>query len=370
MPRKQKLPKGLRLRGQTFWYSLTVGGRREQASCHTSDLKRAIAVLELRKAEIHDGRYTPNRKKNDLTVEGLRDLWFSRPATEAKRSLKDDQQRFRTIVELLGAGKLVNSLTLADMEEMQKALSKRTKGKGDKLKRISGTTINRHLALLSSALNHASNHGYAHQNPLKGLKRAPERHKDDVFSDEEFEALLRHPKTTTELALVMWIGFETGMRLGEVVGMTWDRVNLSDDVRQRGMRLLECHSKTGNPIIVPISDRLLGILKQAKADRNAQTVRQLKNEPLVNLKSGRVSANFSAIAKALGYSGTFHALRHTAISKLDRAGVSLATIMAIVGHKNASTTLHYITVDPAEKHQAVSKLASKPAQNDSNTTFT
>lgn len=358
MPRKQELPKGLFWRGGVLWCTYTADRSRRE-SCNTSDVKAALAILETKKAAIHEGRFFPGKRKNNLTVQGLSDLWFKNPDVQKKKSKKDDEQRFATIVELLGPDTLVNSLGLAEMQDLQSKLSQRVVGKNKK-RPITGATINRHWALLASALTHAALHKYQHQNPLEGIKRAPERHKDDIFTDAEFQELVKHRTVKPDRLLVMWVGFETGMRLSEILGMTWDRVNLTDDLNRRGMRLRECDSKTGNPIIVPISDRLLAVLKAHKAIRDALPVRQLKkNETLVQpVRVSAFSAWFSKIAKELGYTGTFHALRHTAISKLNDAGVPLKTIMSIVGHKTPATTMRYMTVSTAQKNAAVARLAS------------
>jgi integrase len=275
MARPKKLPKGIYLRGTIYWIRYTVGGKTVQESTQTSDLKRAQGVLDARKAQIFEGRYTPNKRDTSLTVAGLRDLWLERPKTQGKASLKDDQQRFGTLVDLLGPNTLVNSLRLEDIEQLQKRLKQRKVGKKAQ-KPISPTTVNRHLVLLRSALKYAKAKGKQHQDPMAGIVFDTERRRDRICTPDEFQAIISSDNATVELKAAACIGYYTGMRLGEVVNMTWDRVDLVN----RLLFLTADKTKTKIDNAVPIHDKVLPILealKSSQTGRTVQDIRELQN---------------------------------------------------------------------------------------------
>lgn len=53
---------------------------------------------------------------------------------------------------------------------------------------------------------------------------------------------------------------------------------------------------------------------------------------------------------------TFHDLRHTFASRLVMAGVDLATVKELMGHKDITMTLRYTHLSNDHKHDAVGKL--------------
>ena len=59
-----------------------------------------------------------------------------------------------------------------------------------------------------------------------------------------------------------------------------------------------------------------------------------------------------------GISSQHDDLRHTAASLLVMAGVDLATVMALLGHKTIEVTMRYSHLAPAHKAAAVEKLAA------------
>ena len=59
---------------------------------------------------------------------------------------------------------------------------------------------------------------------------------------------------------IFWCGLYTGLRVGEVFGLRWDRVNLS----RRLLRIDE--TKTGKPLVLPVTRQLADVLERRRAD--------------------------------------------------------------------------------------------------------
>jgi integrase/recombinase XerD len=62
------------------------------------------------------------------------------------------------------------------------------------------------------------------------------------------------------------------------------------------------------------------------------------------------------IGKAIGRTVTIHGFRHTYATALADSGVDIATIMAILGHTDARTTMRYIHLSRARLHRDVATV--------------
>ena len=63
---------------------------------------------------------------------------------------------------------------------------------------------------------------------------------------------------------------------------------------------------------------------------------------------------------------TFHDLRHTFASRLVMAGVDLATVRELMGHKHIAMTLRYAHLAPGHKRAAVETLSGGAGKGPSN----
>lgn len=104
--------------GSSYWYlDYRVGGRRFKESTKAKTKAQALALLAKREAEAFEGKHFPDKRLAGLTMAKLRELWLEHAA--GKRSLEDDRQRFRTIVEHFGPTTQVATLTPSDVERFR-----------------------------------------------------------------------------------------------------------------------------------------------------------------------------------------------------------------------------------------------------------
>ena len=115
---------------------------------------------------------------------------------------------------------------------------------------------------------------------------------------------------------ILWIGVYTGMRLGEVNSLRWERV----DVERRILQVDE--TKTGEVLELPITRQLAAIFERRR-DRRKETGKPLTDWMFPSRKSasGHVEDAqrfYAAIGRVGGTKFWFHGLRNSFISVAER----------------------------------------------------
>ena len=115
---------------------------------------------------------------------------------------------------------------------------------------------------------------------------------------------------------IFWFGLYTGMRVGEIETLRWDRVDLG-----AGLFRVE-ETKTGEPLELPVTRQLSAILGRRLADREATPAPlRIWVFPSARSKSGHVEAiegYYARITLAGGAKFWFHALRNCFITVAER----------------------------------------------------
>lgn len=210
-------------------------------------------------------------------------------------------------------------------------------------------------------LNQAVANGYLPKNPADGCKPPKAVRKDLCPLDEEenarfVKAIKGHP-----LEILFLVALFTGMRQGEILGLSWSRVDFKkgtiriDKQFQRTTgsgsvyKLVTTKSSKGRTITPApyIMDRLRDQrAKQAKwqlkAGANWDNTWNLvfTNEYGRHLMHHTVYHRFKDIAVQIGCPDTrFHDLRHTYAVSAIRAGDDIKTVQGNLGHAIAAFTL-------------------------------
>jgi integrase len=136
--------------------------------------------------------------------------------------------------------------------------------------------------------------------------------------------------------------FSTSMRRGEILGLTWDRV----DLKAGFIRLREADTKASERRSIPIGRELREVLQSLSPALDPQGHRV----PFVFTRKGQritsIREVFGQACRDPGLSDVvFHELRHTATTNLRRAGVDALTGMKITGHKTMAVFKCYNTID-------------------------
>ena len=202
-------------------------------------------------------------------------------------------------------------------------------------------------AFFNSAINDYNIISYNTFNNLKLPNEKTETNKR-ALSDEEVKAVLTDFKDN-KYYLVVLLSLKCGMRLGEILGLTWDNVDLKENkihvVQQYKKvngkyQIGTLKSKNSNRII-PISKDVVLALKEVK-------VRYIDNR-IVNFKNNSLSVYLNKKLKK--YNITIHELRHTYATTLIKNGLDFKTVAKLLGHDVEQTmkTYSHVTTDMMDR---------------------
>ncbi|MBI1207210.1 MAG: tyrosine-type recombinase/integrase [Azospirillum sp.] len=358
MARPASPPKLVWCEPRRRWYvRWTDGGRTRERS--TGCLGLADAEDWLGRFDARTGGFRPQTP--EPTPEPARPVWDSRRRytpedlliTEAlERYAAARGRRIRAKATACHAvERLVEfwqGLTIADItEETVADYRDRRETGADARTPVSPATVDRELAVLKAAVRAVHKAGKLTR--LPGFPRQPKRDgRDFALSEDQRDRLLAAAETAApHIRLFTWLAAFTAGRHSAILELTWDRVMLD---RRQPMIVL-------NPVgrgqtakgraTVPIPERLLPILKAARAA--AETVGTL-HLPVVNFRGKPVKsvrAGFRTLAERAGFQVagpeklTPHVLRHTAATIMAAHGVPLGEIAAWLGHSSERTTEKY-----------------------------
>jgi len=211
------------------------------------------------------------------------------------------------------------------------------------------STINWDHAVLKALLNKAIKRDYLAVNPASKVSLPnPKNERDRILTDDEWTRL--YNAAGKHLRPVLLSAYRLGLRLGEILSLTWDRVD-----RERGLITLRAtDTKTKQPRRVPMTADLLATFKQL------YKVRYL-GQDRVFLREGKLMTDIrTAFKNAKERAGItdfrFHDLRHCAATALRWAGVDNTTAMSIIGHKSEKMWRRYNTIDETDLKAAAAKL--------------
>lgn len=200
-------------------------------------------------------------------------------------------------------------------------------------------TCNRKLALLRHILRLAWKEGLIEK--LPAVELFPEdNERDRVLTDEEFARLYDTAGPT--LKPILLTAWETGMRRGEIVLLTWPQVNLKDNV----ITLDSQDTKTGRRRLIPISQRLQGAfleLRQARGkvtDISQRLFLSERGKPFA--KPGAIRDAFENAVERAGLEDVhFHDLRRSFATRKVTEGWDRDFVKAITGHTTDKVFARY-----------------------------
>lgn len=257
----------------------------------------------------------------------------------------------------------IGSNTLADVTPsmIAECRDKLANGITSHAKLRSPATVNRYLAALSIALTTAVKEwGWLEDSPMRKVTKPKEsRGRVRFLSDDERMRLLKICKESSNpyLYVVVVLALSTGMRQGEIMGLTWDVVDLN-----QGRAILH-ETKNGERRAVAITGHALELLKELSKVRRIDSnllFPSKENAPQKPQKPMDLRSPWeTAVKKAELRDFKFHDLRHSAASYLAMNGASLAEIAEVLGHKTLQMVKRYAHLSEGHTARVVESMNQK-----------
>lgn len=181
--------------------------------------------------------------------------------------------------------------------------------------------------------------------------------RDRILSQDEFKALVRNSEGHTRGIITM--GYYTGMRKGEILKLTWDKVDLANRMIRLDHKDTKDREKRNIPVCNELYNMLVSLPNRIKGSSEDNHVFQYNGSPVTDIRASLKRACKKAGIKYGRFvegGFIFHDLRHTFNTNMRKAGVSESVIMEITGHSTREMFDRYNTIDEDDARKAVNQF--------------
>jgi len=226
--------------------------------------------------------------------------------------------------------------------------------KVERLREVSPVKVNIDFRTLRAAFSLAARWGMIPDNPFKKCRQlripptrpvylTPEEYHKlvSVINKDWFNEIVRFAVTTM-------------MRLGEIVNLRWESVDL-----QRRVIFVENNAdfrtKTRKCRVLPMDEWIYNLSRSMK--KRSELVFTFPDGR--HLRVGYVSSRFKKYVRKAGIRPDihFHSLRHTGATWLVQSGVPIYTVQHILGHSTIQMTQVYSHLEANDLKQPISRIA-------------
>ena len=382
----KELGKGLGQRKDKYYYAkYSYHGKKGQQSFHA-----LVEAKNWRQEQLYLCRHPELRTATspDMTV----DAWFNRwlkdvVGNRAPNTLRNYRERYEHNVQPFIGSMLLRDVKPMDCQMILNAMESD----------YAGSTIRQTYMTMGTFFKSAKDNGFIDRHPMDGVRYTkPVRAVDDIhfLTVDEQKRFLEAAKGSHNYAQYALI-LETGLRTGEMIGLTWDAIDWEKHTLTVNKTLEYRHKqgvwRAGPPKTessyrtIPLTDTAYGILREIYdtreyrnesnglstvltfMDRKTGQKRKLVMRDLVfiNWRTGMPAKNSSYdthLYKLCDDAGIerfcMHALRHTYATRAIESGMQPKVLQKLLGHASITTTMNrYVHVTDDSMKKAVAQFA-------------
>jgi integrase len=354
------LDKAKRNKRVKYWisYRLPNGKQRRESvgafeGLSAYSIKDAEDALSKRKTQKKEKRIFEMLPESQMTFSELGE-WYIK--TKSVKRLATFDRILNTLSHFNSAfgNKTVDSLKLNDLSDYQESRLDAGAAK---------STVDRETRVIKTMVTRAIDNDLIGGDTIKPfrkiknkLKRKGARTRKITVS--EYKALIG--VAPLHLKAVLTFGFNTGMRLGDIIGLKWSQID-----RKAGfIRLTEADTKEDFPRIVPMNHHVNAVLNELPRAINHDYVITYKGRPISG--PGGIKRSFQTACRNAGIpygrkilNGiTFHVTRRSVKTFMAKAGVYRAHRDAILGHASSGMDAYYLHLDEEDLIKAMDQYTA------------
>ncbi|MEG3166410.1 tyrosine-type recombinase/integrase [Sphingomonas sp. PB2P19] len=314
--------------------------------------EQAERAIESFRTKAREGRLDlPTGRKAHQTFAEAADEYIKRLEESDGKNVKIKKRQLRMYLKPALGKERLDKLSEFGLKKYRKART--TAG-------ASEATVNREMATLSHMLSSAVEWKWIKQEAVPAIPKSAEARKTiTILTDQQSEDLMQGAIGDQDGRVWLFVAFglNAAMRHREILQVRYDQIDFAN------RRIFIPEAKAGQreqPITAVLADAL-------------QRQRRMENDqdgwvfPTLNAKQAKhghrtnMARPFarSVVRAALDPDKvTPHTMRHTAITRLVKAGVDLPTIQRISGHKTLAMVLRYTHVHGLHIDAAIDALST------------
>ena len=340
-------------------------------------------IEESKYADTHEGVFVPT----ETTVDEWFKFWIENIVGDlAPNTLRNYRERYKFNIQ-----PVIGKMSIANVKPMH---CKKVLLQMDKT--YAGSTIRQTYITMGTMLKAALMNDLIPKHPMNGVRYTkPVRAKDDIhfLTREEQRIFLQTAKRSHnyhQYALIL----ETGLRTGELIGLTWDAIDFEKRTltvnKTLEYRHKQTHWRAGPPKTpqsyrtIPLTNRAFNILKEIWDNRKNRKSSPLLSETLeyidrrtgataqlvmgdlvfINWRTGEPAKNssydthlYKLCDEAKIKRFCMHALRHTYATRAIESGMQPKVLQKLLGHASIKTTMdRYVHVTTESMDQAIKQF--------------